>query len=90
MTTEINKQYTQRVSRDPFDKLAGKTHISVRCMIQDIEPEYCDGWCESYDLDNPTYTDGYDELHLPGLQLECGECGQMHDFEINGVGVHFP
>jgi transcription elongation factor Elf1 len=34
-----------------------------------------------------TFISGTD---LIGVALKCGECGQMHDFKINGVGVHFP
>ena len=79
------EQYT-----DPLDELVGQTYITVRCLTPDTAPEFCDGWCESYDLEEPAYKDGHEKIHLPGVTLECGECGQMHDFEINGVGVHFP
>ena len=76
--------------QDPLDELVGETHIAVECMVPETAPEFCDGWCESYDLEDPAYKDGYGKIHLPGVSLECGECGQMHDFKINGVGVHFP
>lgn len=73
-----------------LDELVGETHIAVACLVSETEPEFCDGWCASYDLEAPAYTDGYGQIHLPGVSLECGECGQIHDFKINGVGVHFP
>lgn len=75
---------------DPLDELVGETHIAVRCMAAEVEPEVCDGWVESYDLEEPAYKDGYGKIHFPGVTLECDDCGQMHDFEINGVRVMFP
>jgi hypothetical protein len=74
----------------PLDDIAGKREIEVECTTPEYEPELCDGWSETVELDKPAYlaVDGNREkIFLPGFSWECPECGNPHDFVIEGVEV---
>lgn len=92
-----------RIGRDPssgvvtmasdFDTVPGKLatdHVAVHCLISEHEPDLCDGWCESYDIDPQGFrVDGYGRIYAPeGVPTECPECGDRL-LAYNGVEVNF-
>lgn len=90
MRDRSDGEFSQRELSSEERKIADETHFSVRCPMNEIEPEICDGWVESVDLDDPAYIDHRGRIHLPGYVPECDECGNPHDFVVNGVRVFFP
>jgi hypothetical protein len=77
-------------STDPLEQIAGETEVEIECTTPRHEPDLCDGWCETIELDEPAYfsVDGNRErIYLPGFSWECPECGNPHDFVIEGVEV---
>jgi hypothetical protein len=75
-----------QVPLDPLAKVAGQTEVEIACAVAMDAPRGCDGWSETVDLDEPArYVD--DRITLPGFSWECPECGNPHEFEIDGIRV---
>ena len=73
------------------EKIIGETEVHVRCTTPDHEPEMCGGWSETVELDRAAeWNDGGETFNLPGYSPECPDCGNPHEFEVEGVGVFFP
>jgi len=67
-----------------------KNNLAIRCMIHEHEPELCDGWLTSVEIDpSDVKVDGYDRIHFADhIPTECPECGDRV-LEYNGVEVTF-
>lgn len=84
---------TERKHRHGFDDLPDELvadNLTVRCLIPENAPEFCDGWETSVEI-APTdiRMDGYGRLHFPEhVPTECPECGDRV-LEYNGVEVNF-
>ena len=65
-------------------------HLTVRCVIATDQPEFCDGYVESFEFDpSDVSVNGYDRIefadHIP---TQCPECGDRI-LAYNGVKVNF-
>lgn len=65
----------------------GETTVTVRCVNEDLEPPFCDGYEETIELEGAVYTDG-DRIVFPGFDEWCPGCGDRV-FEIDGQEVTF-
>ncbi|MFC7216504.1 hypothetical protein ACFQO4_20810 [Saliphagus sp. GCM10025334] len=67
-----------------------KNNLAIRCMIGEDDPDLCDGWLTSVEIDpSDVRVDGYDRLHFAEhVPTECPECGDRV-LEYNGVEVTF-
>lgn len=67
-----------------------KNNLAIRCMIHEVEPDLCDGWLTSVEIDpSDVKVDGYDRIYFADhIPTECPECGDRV-LEYNGVEVNF-
>ncbi len=73
---------------DSLSEVDGATTVEIECAVGIDEPEYCDGWSETVELSEPAEYDGeVGRIFLPGFNWECPECGQPHEFELEGIRV---
>lgn len=72
--------------RFPLEEIAGETEVLVRCGVA-LETDHCQHEGTTVSLEEPAYLDDEHRIHLPGWTPECPECGQPHDFEIDGHRV---
>lgn len=78
---------------EPFsevpEELEGSLEVTVRCSPGEMEEvPACDGWSESVQLEEEPFLNESGYLELPGYgHPECGNCGNPHDFEINGKRI---
>jgi len=72
---------------DPLEAIDGQTEVEIECgVVGDATPD-CDGWSETVELDEPAnYTDE-GRIELPGFDWECPECGNPHEFVVEGIRV---
>jgi len=79
------------VTRDhpnPLADLHGETKIEVECGTTGDAQIECDGWSETIELDEPAVFDLENEkISLPGFGWECPECGNPHEFVVEGTRV---
>ena len=71
---------------DPLEAVDGETELEIECAVAIDAPRACDGWCETIELDEPADYTGQ-IIELPGFDWECHECGNPHEFEIEGIRV---
>lgn len=69
------------------ESIIGKTTVDVECLTPRTEPDLCDGWCETVELDEPAH-EVADRVVLPGFDGRCPECGDS-TFKIEGVEMMF-
>lgn len=70
-----------------FFDLDGEAEIHVECTTPRAEPDLCDGWDETIELDEPAFIDEDERVHFPGFDWQCPDCGNPYEFVINGVEV---
>jgi hypothetical protein len=71
---------------DPLEAVEGETEVEIACPIGEGPPGGCTGWSETVELDEPAeYSDG--TITLPGFDWECPDCGNPHEFEVDGIRV---
>ncbi|WP_226043527.1 hypothetical protein [Natrinema sp. DC36] len=74
----------------PEAQIIGETEVNVKCSISEIDGDICSGWSETVELEAPAhYGENGEKVILPGYWPECEECGNPHDFEIDGVRLTF-
>ncbi|MFD1601002.1 hypothetical protein ACFSBX_18875, partial [Halobellus rarus] len=77
--------------RHPLEDIDGLEEIEVECAVAietPDEPGYCDGWSATIELDEPAEFDpDTARITLPGFNWECPECGQPHEFNVEGIRV---
>lgn len=74
--------------RSPLADIDGMAEVEMACTIGEEDTELCDGWNETVELDAPAEHDAdEDRIHLPGFEWECPECGNPHDFIVEGIWV---
>jgi len=71
---------------DPLEAVDSKIEVEIECAVAIDAPRVCDGWCETIELDEPADYTGQ-IIELPGFDWECPECGNPHEFEIEGTRV---
>ena len=72
-------------------ELWGVETLTVRCLTSEYEPELCDGWEQTFDVDPADIRlDGAGLIHFENdaIPSECPECGNPHHFEYNGLEVN--
>lgn len=85
---DVSKPVATDGGRDSdFFDLDGETEIHVECTTPRAEPDLCDGWDETIALDEPAYIDDDERVHFPGFEWQCPDCGNPHNFVVNGVEV---
>ena len=67
-----------------------KDNLAIRCLIAEDDPDLCDGWVESVEIDpSDVRVDGNGRIHFAEhVPTECGECGDRV-LAYNGVEVSF-
>lgn len=89
--TASGTETRQNTYTNPLAELEGMKQVKIECMagIQFTDTdEHCDGWCAEIELDEPaSYDTETERIHLPGFSWECPECGQPHNFEVEGISV---
>lgn len=78
----------EKPARFPLEEIAGETEVFVRCGVA-LETDHCQHEGTTVQLEEPAYLDDAHRIHLPGWTPDCPECGQPHDFEINGHRVMY-
>lgn len=73
-------------SPNNIERIAGRTSVNVECPTELADDELCGGWSETIELDEPAYIEG-EYIHLPGFEWECPECGNPHEFVVDGIWV---
>ncbi|MFD1601008.1 DUF6884 domain-containing protein [Halobellus rarus] len=77
--------------RHPLEDVDGLEEIEVECAVAIETPDkpgYCGGWRDTVELDEPAEFDpDTARVTLPGFSWECAECGQPHEFEVEGIRV---
>lgn len=71
---------------DGIERIAGKTAVTVECPMAEDDPEFCEEWTETIKLDEPAFVEG-EYIHLPGFDWVCPECGNPHEFVVDGIRV---
>ncbi len=71
---------------DRLAKVAGQTEVEIECAVAIDAPRDCDGWSETIELDAPAIYET-ERIKLPGFDWKCPECGNPHEFEIDGIRV---
>lgn len=75
--------------KNDFDRLAeldGVESVEIECAVGLDAVDSCDGWCETIELEEPA-TYERERIYLPGFSWECPECGNPHEFEVEGIRV---
>lgn len=64
--------------------------LTVQCVIGEDDPELCDGWCTTVEIDpGGVRVNGYGQIFFPDeVPRECPECGDQL-LRFNGVAVSF-
>lgn len=57
-------------------------------MTQESEPEMCDGWSATIELDGEAFLGPAEGVHLPGFDGYCPECGDSA-FRVEGEVLMF-
>lgn len=71
-----------------LDHIVGETEIEIVCSVGESEPDFCDGWETTIELDEPAYLDEWDNIRMPGFNWpDCESCGQHHDYIVNGTQI---
>lgn len=66
--------------------IVGETEVEIVCPVGMTQPDICDGWETTIELEEPAYLDGNDHVQMPGFNWpECESCGQYHDYVVNGT-----
>ena len=74
--------------RDPLADVDGLEKIDVECAVAIENPDACDGWEATIELDEPAeFNTDTARISLPGFSWECPKCGNPHEFEIEGIRV---
>lgn len=74
----------------PEAQIIGETEVNVECAASEIDGDLCSGWSETVELEAPAHYGPHDEkVILPGYTPECDECGNPHEFDIDGVRLRF-
>lgn len=72
--------------RQPLKAVEGMESVTIECAVSAQGLEECNGWKTDFELKEPAYyEDG--QIHLPGFAWECPECGNPHNFKIEGIHV---
>lgn len=71
---------------DPLEAVDGMETVEIECTVGKQDLEECDGWETEIELKEPAHYDG-EHLHLPGFDWECPECGNPHNFAVEGIWV---
>jgi len=72
-----------------YQKLAevdGLEVVEIECAVSIEDTDACDGWCETVELDEPARYES-ERIYLPGFNWECPECGNPHEFNVEGIRV---
>lgn len=76
---------------DPYERdIVGETEVDIRCLTASMDldgPEACAHDTETVKLDAPARKEG-DRIILPGIPLDCPECGSPGGYIVNGHAVH--
>jgi hypothetical protein len=73
---------------NPLERIEGKQDVEIKCTTPAAEPELCDWDGEIVRLDAPAeLSDDGERISLPGFDWVCPDCGNPHDFIVEGVGV---
>jgi len=72
---------------NPLKAVEGMETVTIACGVGvNDRVDECDGWESQVELDEPaTFEDG--KIYLPGFYWECPECGNPHEFEVEGIRV---
>lgn len=74
--------------RYPLEDVEGLEEIEVECAVAIEAPECCDGWKDTVELDEPAdFNRDTARITLPGFNWECPECGNPHEFDVEGIRV---
>jgi hypothetical protein len=73
-------------STDGMERIAGSTEVEIECPTNEAERELCGGCSDTIELDEPAYIEN-EYIHLPGFEWECPECGNPHEFVVDGIRV---
>ena len=74
--------------RDPLEDVDGLEEIEVECAVAIEAPECCDGWEATVELDEPAEFDSdTGRITLRGFGWECPNCGNPHEFNVEGIRV---
>ena len=60
--------------------------VKIECAAAIEDSEACDGWCEDVELESPARYES-ERIYLPGFNWECPECGNPHEFNVEGIRV---
>jgi len=72
------------VFRD-LEDLDGQEEVEIECAVG-VDGDACDGWEETVSLDAPAIFES-ERIYLPGFGWECPECGNPHEFAVEGIRV---
>ncbi|MFW5905288.1 MAG: hypothetical protein ACOCUO_00395 [archaeon] len=71
------------------ERIVGESEVEIRCIASSMDldgPEACSHEIETVELDEPARKEG-DRIVLPGIPLDCPECGNPGGFIVNGLAV---
>ena len=80
---------SEEVDGGVHQKLAevdGLEVVEIECAVAIEDSEVCDGWSERVELESPARYES-ERIYLPGFNWECPECGNPHEFNVEGIRV---
>lgn len=80
---------SEQSEAEVYQKLAdldGLEVVEIECAVASEDSGACDGWAEDFELDSPARYES-ERIYLPGFGWECPECGNPHEFNVEGIRV---